>query len=61
MVGRFFLQMEWATVLMCPTLMRMRMGHSRADWCVYVCARVCLLLRVTSPLVVSILTGIIVD
>lgn len=44
--------MEWATVLICPTLIRMRMGHrARANWCVS--------LRVT--LVVSILTGIIWD
>ena len=53
-VGGVFLQMEWATVLICPTLTKMRMGHTaRANWCVS--------LHVTSPLVVSILTGIIED
>lgn len=50
----FFLQMEWATVRMRPTLTRMRMGHrARANWCVS--------LHITSPLVVAIVTGIIVD
>lgn len=56
-VGRFFfffLQMEWATVLICPTLMRIRMGQSQSQL-------VCDSVRVKSTLVVSIVTGIILD